>query len=324
VLEPLRAQYARQAPSELLTGLAWPDDAAVYQLDPERALIMTTDFFPPILDDPYVYGAVAAANARSDVYAMGGEALMAINLVGWPSGLDGGLLESVLRGGADKVAEAGAFIAGGHTVADSEPKYGMAVVGLVSPDRILRKGGGTPGDLLVLTKALGSGTITTSIKRGKAIEGHVEACVRVMTGLNRSAARVAQSVHPSVHAATDVSGFGLLGHAHEMATQSGCSIRVDWEELPWIQGAVQSAKSDHFADGAVRNADFYGQWTKFERELANWQRLLLFDPQTSGGLLLAVEAEGVTELLLGLEKQNEVGSIVGAMVAGTAGEIVVS
>ena len=194
-----------------MAGLAGPDDAAVFQLDVDRALILTTDFFPPIVDDPYLYGAVAAANALADVYAMGGEALLAINVVGWPNDVESGMLASVLRGGADKVTEAGAFLVGGHTVVDSEPKYGLAVTGLVKPERMFRKGGATPGDTLVLTKPLGSGTITTAIKRGKATDAHTEACVSIMSALNRDAMCAAQAIHPSVHGATDVSGFGLLG-----------------------------------------------------------------------------------------------------------------
>ena len=319
----MRGEYSRLAPPELLAGLAGPDDAAVFQIDVDRALIMTTDFFPPIVDDPYLYGAVSAANALSDVYAMGGEALLAINLVGWPNDLDVGVLASVLRGGADKVTEAGAFLAGGHTVVDSEPKYGLAVTGLVKPERIFRKGGATPGDALVLTKPLGSGTITTAIKRGKATDAHTEACVAIMSALNRDAMCAAQAINPSVHGATDVSGFGLLGHVHEMASQSGCTIRVDWKKLPWMQGAAQYARAEYFSDGATRNSDFYGHWARFDLDLTDWQRLLLFDPQTSGGLLLAVAAASVSELLLELEKRDQLGYVVGEAVSGTAGEIIV-
>ncbi len=323
ILEPLREKYSAMAPPELLAGLAGPDDAAVFQIDEEKALIMTTDFFPPLLDDPYLYGAVAAANALSDVYAMGGDALLAINLVGWPDNADTSILESVLRGGADKVSEAGAFLAGGHTVVDREPKYGLAVTGLVKPERLLRKGGALPQDVLVLTKPLGSGTITTAIKRGNAADAHVESCVGIMATLNRGAMQAAQSIHPQVHAATDVTGFGLLGHAHEMSTQSACGLRIAWQQLCWMEGAVEYARADNFAEGATCNANYYGQWVKCERGLAEWERRLLFDPQTSGGLLLAVAAESVVDFLRELEKRGQFGFVVGAAVGGRAGEVTV-
>jgi len=313
-----------KATPNLLAGLADMDDAAVYQLDEERALIMTTDFFPPILDDPYLYGSVAAANALSDVYAMGGEPLLAINLVGWPEDVDIGVLGTVLRGGADKVAEAGALIAGGHTVVDKEPKYGLAVTGLVRPEHVLRKGGAAVGDVLVLTKPLGSGIISTALKLGRAADVHVEACVDTMATLNRDAMFAAKSIHPHVHAATDVTGFGILGHAYEMASQSGCALRLDWAKLPWIEGSMGYAELTYFADGARRNFDFYGQWTGYDVELTDWQRLMLFDPQTSGGLLLAVAAESVTELLQDLEERGQIGHIVGSAISGAEGEIIVN
>ena len=323
ILEPLREKYAAIAPPELLAGLAGPDDAAVFQIDDERAVIMTADFFPPVLDDPYLYGAVGAANALSDVYAMGGDALLAINLVAWPDNADETMLESVLRGGADKVSEAGAFLAGGHTLVDREPKYGLAVTGLVKPERLLRKGGALHGDVLVLTKPLGSGTITTAIKRGSAADAHVETCVGIMATLNRGAMQAAQSIHPQVHAATDVTGFGLLGHAHEMSTQSACGLRIEWQQLCWMEGAEEYARADNFAGGATRNADYYSQWVKWERGLTEWKRRLLFDPQTSGGLLLAVAAESVADFLRELDERGQFGFVVGEAVGGRAGEIAV-
>ena len=282
---------------------------------------MTADFFPPIVDDPYLFGAVAAANALSDVYAMGGEAMLAINLVGWPSEVDASVLVSVLGGGAEKVNEAGALLVGGHTVMDTEPKYGLAVSGMVKPEQMLRKGGARPGDALVLTKPLGSGTITTAIKRGEAADGDVEACIDIMTALNRNAMLAAQAMHPYVHAATDVSGFGLIGHAHEMATQSGCTLRVEWERLPWMRGAIHHARQECFADGAIRNSEFYSSWTGYDLELAGWQRLLLCDPQTSGGLLLAVASECVSELVLELKKRGQVGYIIGEAVPDMAVQV---
>lgn len=308
----------------MLAGLSAMDDAAVYKLDNERALIMTADFFPPIVDDPYLYGAVAAANALSDVYAMGGEPLMAINLVGWPADVDAETLALVLKGGADKVAEAGAFLAGGHTVVDVEPKYGMAVAGLVKPDQILRKDGVEEGDVLVLTKPLGSGIISTALKTGQAAEIHVQACVDAMTALNHDAMYAARVMYPHVHAATDITGFGILGHAHEMATQSGCRFRLEWDRLPWIDGSVEYAKLKCFSAGGKRNSEFYSRWIDYDVELTDWQKMMLHDPQTSGGLLLAVEAGSAPGLLLALEARGRVGYIVGEAIEGTGSEVIVN
>lgn len=313
--------YSKLGPLELLSGLEGPDDGAVIKLDEDRALIMTTDFFPPVVDDPYQYGAIAAANALSDVYAMGGEPLLAINLVCWPEELDVGVLGEILRGGADKVAEAGACVAGGHTVTDSEPKYGLAVAGLVHPGKLLRKGSIVSGDKLVITKPLGSGTITTANKKGEAQVRHVEGCLEIMASLNGQAMRAAQELHPKINAATDVSGFGLLGHANEMAAQSGCSLIIDSMEVPWMDGARMYAEAGQFSGGATRNHEYFSEWIQFERGLNEWQRLLLLDPQTSGGLLLSVEGHYASELIRRLEDRSVSGWIVGEAVAGRAGEI---
>ena len=313
--------YSNNESAELLSGLTGPDDGAVIKLDEERALIMTTDFFPPVVDVPYQYGAIAAANALSDIYAMGGEPLLAINLVAWPEELDVSVLGEIMRGGAEKVIEAGACIAGGHTVIDSEPKYGLAVAGLAKPDRLLRKGGIVSGDKLVITKPIGSGTITTAAKEGEAHESHVEACLQIMSSLNAQAMRAAQDLYPRINGATDVSGFGLLGHANEMAAQAGCGLIIDSKKVPWMDGAQIYAKAGKFSGGAMRNYDYFTQWIRFEEGLEKWERLLMLDPQTSGGLMFSVDGGYAAELISLLEARSVSGWIVGEAVAGRGGEI---
>ena len=281
----------------LLVGLAAPDDAAVYRLNDSQAIISTVDFFPPVVDESYEFGAIAAANALSDVYAMGGEVLFALNLVAWRDDLDASLLTEILRGGADKVKESGGAVAGGHTVTDKEPKYGLAVTGIAHPDHIFTKGGARAGDIIVLTKPLGTGTITTAIKRGLCDAADARGCVDSMMKLNRDASRAAKNLGDAVHTVTDITGFGLIGHAHEMAHLSECNIRFNFESLPWLNGAQNYARQSIFPGGAERNEKFYSQWAAFERSLESWQQRLMFDPQTSGGLLLAIEPTRAEEFL---------------------------
>jgi selenide,water dikinase len=304
----------------LLVGLGQPDDAAVYRLNDEQALITSTDFFPPVVDAPYAFGAIAAANALSDIYAMGGEPLFAINLAAFPEDLDIAILSEILRGGAEKVKEAGAVVAGGHTVTDQEPKYGLAVTGLVHPDRIWTKGGAQPGDVLVLTKPLGAGAITTAIKQGKAEAADEQACVESMSRLNRTAAQAAANAG-GVHGATDVTGFGLLGHAHEMAHLAGVQFCLRWEALPWLPGALRYGEARVFPGGASRNEQYYSQWITFRDGLANWQRMLLFDPQTSGGLLLAVSPPDLQRLLDSMAAREQRCWVVGEAMPGAEGMI---
>lgn len=251
-------------------------------------MISTVDFFPPVVDDPYDFGAIAAANALSDVYAMGGEPIMAINLAAFPDGYGYDTLSEILRGGAEKVRESGAVIAGGHTVTDKEPKYGLAVTGIVHPQKMLTKGGAKPGDVLILTKPLGVGVITTALKREQAQPDHVKAAVASMARLNRDASRIAQQI--GVHAMTDITGYGLLGHGHEMAHLSSVDFVLHFDALQWLPGAKAYAEQDIFAGGMGRNRDYFGEWVIFEDSIIESERGLLFDPQTSGGLLIAVEA----------------------------------
>jgi selenide,water dikinase len=291
VLRPLQERFKRQDYPDLLVGLGEPDDAAVYRISPDKAIIQTTDFFPPIVDDPYSFGAIAAANAMSDVYAMGGEVLFALNIAAFPEDLDSDIFSEVMRGSADKVAEAGAAIAGGHTVRDREPKYGLAVTGIVHPDRILTKRGARVGDALFLTKPLGVGVITTALKREQADPAHVQAAVESMMKLNRDASHAALAA--GVHAATDITGYGLIGHALEMAEQAGVCYRFRFADIPLLPGAQTYADAWIFPGGAESNEAFYRPRTRFTAELTLAQQWLLFDPETSGGLLVAVPPEGI-------------------------------
>ncbi|NWF68727.1 MAG: selenide, water dikinase SelD [Chloroflexi bacterium] len=314
MLRPLSGLFPSADYRALIVGLAEPDDAAVYQLDEERAIISTVDFFPPVVDDAYAFGAIAAANALSDVYAMGGEPLMAINLAAFPDGLDMELLTEILRGGAEKVREAGAVIAGGHTVTDKEPKYGLAVTGLAHPQRLLTKGGMRPGDKLILTKALGTGVVTTALKNKRAETAHVNAAVASMSRLNRAGARAALA--HGVRGATDITGYGLLGHAHEMAHLSHVDLEMSWGALAWLPGAAEYAQQEIFAGGMWRNRDYFSQWVQFDSGIEAWQQYLLYDPQTSGGLLLAAAPETADGLCDTLRNGGDLAMLVGEARAG--------
>lgn len=267
-------------------GLDTPDDAAVYRLDDERALIVTTDFFTPIVDDPYQYGAIAAANALSDVYAMGGMPLLALNIAALPPNLPTAMSAAIMRGAAEKVCEAGAVIAGGHTIRDNEPKVGLAVVGMAHPDRLLTKSGARPGDILALTKPLGMGVITTAFKSDKADLAHLAEATDWMVQLNRAAAEAAVAV--GAHAATDITGFSLLGHAAEVAEASDVTLRIAFERLPFLSGARSYAEQWIFPGGAADNALAFERHVRFADAVGEAKKMLLFDPQTSGGLLIAV------------------------------------
>lgn len=304
----------------LLVGLGAPDDAAVYKLSDQLALIQTVDFFTPIVDTPYEYGAIAAANAMSDVYAMGGEVLFALNIAAFPPDLPATLLADILRGGAEVLRSAGAAIAGGHTIQDKEPKYGLAVTGVVHPDRILTKGGARPGDALVLTKPLGTGTITTALKRGAVDPAHLDAAVASMTRLNRVASQAAQAA--GVRAATDITGFGLIGHALEMAEASRARFRIRFDDLPWLPGALTYAEGWVFAGGAHNNHAFYNARVAYTRPVADWQETLLHDPQTSGGLLVAVPQSQLDVFLRFCAERDQAVWVIGDVTVGEGIETV--
>lgn len=308
MLQPLQTIFNPADFPNLLVGLAKADDAAVYQLNEQQAIISTTDFFPPVVDDPYDFGAIAAANALSDIYAMGGQVLFAINLVAFPDTLDKDILREILRGGAEKVAEAGGVIAGGHSVTDKEPKYGLAVTGVIDPAKVKTKGGARPGDVLLLTKPLGVGVVTTALKRGITEAGDVETAVSSMKRLNKQAAQAAQLAGAT--AMTDITGFGLLGHAHEMAHLGEVDFRFDVTKLPWLPGAVRYGQEQAFPGGMGRNLDYFGQWVTFGEQVSLLIQDMLFTPETSGGLLVAVPPTQVETFRANCETAVVIGEVV--------------
>jgi len=307
----------------VLVDASTSDDAAVYRVDADRALVATVDFFTPIVDDPYDFGRIAAANALSDVYAMGGRPLFALNLVAFPRArLGDGWLSEIVRGGGDVAREAGVAVIGGHSIDDPEPKFGMCVVGEVAPDRIVRNSTARAGDALVLTKPLGTGIVATAIKREAAPAEVIEAAVRSMTTLNRGASEAMLRV--GAHAATDVTGYGLLGHLHEMARGSRLEARIDASAVPLLPGVRELAEAGHVPGGTRRNlADLEGTLV-LEGDVDDVARLLLGDAQTSGGLLIAVAPERVDELLALLRAAGTpAAAVVGQFVEGVPGRIVV-
>jgi selenide,water dikinase len=311
-LAEVLARFPAEADPNLLVGSEGSDDAAVYRIGGNRAIVHTADFFTPIVDDPYDFGRIAATNALSDVYAMGGTPLVALNLVAFSlDDLGADVLERILRGGRDAVHGAGAVIGGGHSIEDAEPKYGLAVTGLVDPERMLTNDGGRAGDTLVLTKPLGAGLIATATKRGIAGAGLIARAVDVMTTLNADAARSA--VDAGASAATDVTGFGLLGHAHELALASGVRAELDAAAVPAIDGALELAEGgDAVAGGTQRNARHAAAFTEFRDSVPDARRTLCADAMTSGGLLVAIEDSRASEIP---------GTVVGRLTDGEPGAI---
>lgn len=295
MLQPLKETFDPADFPDLLVGLSEADDAAVYRLNDQQAIVSTTDFFPPVVDDPYDFGAIAAANAMSDVYAMGGQVLFAINLVAFPEGEDLDILREILRGGAEKVAEAGAVIAGGHSVKDKEPKYGLTVTGIIDPALVKTKGGAVPGDILLLTKPLGVGVITTALKRQLTEPGHLAVAVESMKRLNKNAAEAA--IAAEAHSMTDITGFGLLGHAHEMAHLGQVDFRFQLHKLPWLPGALAYGEAGAFPGGATANHQFFAPWVEFAPEVSQLYQDMLWTPETSGGLLVALSPERVERFI---------------------------
>ena len=297
----------------LLVGLDSPDDAAVYRISDDVALVQTVDFFTPIVDDPYDWGRIAAANALSDVYAMGAKPITGLNLVGWPRSLDFALLGRVLEGGADCCSEAGVSVVGGHSVDDPEPKFGLAVTGLVHPDRIVRNSTGRPGAALVLTKPLGMGIVSSGIKEGKSSEPTARAAIEIMSTLNRAASEA--MVETGVEAATDVTGFGLVGHLLEMLGPD-VGAEIDFASVPVLEEAFELARSGVLPGGSVRNRE-----TMSDRvhtvDLDEAEKDVLFDAQTSGGLLIAVSAASHERLMDALSQHGVTGAAtIGKLVEG--------
>jgi selenide,water dikinase len=319
VLRPLQGLFRAERFPALLVGLQVRDDAAVYKVTDDVAVIQTLDFFTPVVDDAYDYGAIAAANAMSDVYAMGGEVALALNICGFPPTLPEETIAEILRGGAEKVLEAGGALAGGHTVDDEEPKYGLAVMGLVHPNRILTKGGARPGDRLALTKPLGVGIIVTAAKGDAADPAHVPPAVASMKRLNRDAARLAQRI--GVHACTDITGFALLGHGYEMAERSGVRLRFVVAGLPFLDGAIRYGNEWLFPAGTCRNETCFGRHVDFAADISDEMRQLLFTPETSGGLLLAVAPDKADNLTAAFADTGQPLWIVGEVTTGQRIEV---
>lgn len=320
MLRPIENLFKPEDYPNLLVGLGEPDDAAVWRLDEQSALVITTDFFTPVVDDPYDYGAIAAANSLSDVYAMGGTPFLALNIAALPPDLPPEIGSEILRGGAEKAREAGVVVAGGHTVQDKEPKYGLIAIGFVHPQRMITKGGARPGDLLVLSKPLGFGTITTALKQDKVDSDDLAEAIDWMKRLNKTTSKLA--VEFGVRGGTDVTGFSLLGHGWEMAQASGVGLRILIERVPILAGAWRTAEQWLFPGGASDNRLYFEPHVRFSSSISEETIMLLFDPQTSGGLLLAVPPQQVETLLARATMQGQDLWIVGEVIEGNSIEVI--
>jgi selenide, water dikinase len=295
----------------MLVGTETSDDAGVYRLRPDLAIVNTVDFFTPIVDDPYIFGQISAANSLSDVYAMGGEPKTCMNIVCFPKGkMDIEILGEILKGGAEKVKESGAVVIGGHSIIDEEIKFGMAVTGVIHPDKILRNVGVQEGDVLILTKPLGTGIITTALKKGKASEESVNEAVKSMTTLNATASQVARK--HSIHACSDVTGFGILGHCLEMASGSGVTLVIESAKMPLLRGAPRLAEKGYITGGCKRNREYLNDKMSIDKSIREGLVEVALDPQTSGGLLLATSKRHAAKLLddlhaAGIAQATEIG-----------------
>lgn len=307
----------------VLVDSSTADDAAVYRIDSDRALVTTVDFFTPIVDDPFDFGRIAAANALSDIYAMGARPLFALNIVAFPRDLlDQGILGEIVRGGGEVAHAAGVAIVGGHSIDDAEPKYGLAVVGEVDPKRVIRNSTAQPGDQIVLTKPIGTGIISTAIKRGAAPDSVIGKAVESMVTLNEGAAHA--MVEVGVNAATDLTGYGILGHLHEMARASRVGVRLFEGAIPILPGAYELSEAGFIPGGTRRNERDISPYVRWSSEVAESRRALLFDAQTSGGLLIAVPPERLDSLLSALEESGApTASLIGEVVPGEPGKIFV-
>ena len=305
----------------LLLGFDTADDAAVWQVDKDNAAVLTLDFFTPVVDDPYEFGAVAAANALSDVFAMGGKPVTALNILAFPSCMGTEVVGDVLRGGADKVREAGAFVVGGHSIEDDEPKYGLSVFGLVHPERMVRNGGAQPGDALYYTKTLGTGIMNAALRAKLRTDEDLRPVIDGMMELNRAAAEA--MLECDVHACTDVTGFGLVGHASEMAKGSGLTIELWSKEVPIIEAAIDFAKMGIIPSGAYSNMAFVKDDVSFAEDVPQHMQDLLVDPITSGGLLISLPEEKAHELVKKLEGVTICNKIIGRVTAKQDKAIVV-
>jgi selenide,water dikinase len=318
-------KLARQHDPNVLVGFDHADDAGVYQIGPDTALVQTADFFTPIVDDPYTFGQIAATNALSDVYAMGGRPLTALALVCFPEKGDLAILERILAGGLSKMMEAGCTIVGGHSIRDDETKFGYSVTGLIDPKRVLTNGGAQPGDRLLFTKALGTGVISTAIKKEAARQSWIDAAVASMTTLNKMAAEVITAQgRTAIHALTDVTGFGLIGHAREMAMASDVSLRLCASRIPLLEGALDCVRAGHIPGGLKANREFAECVVGYEQEIPEDIKTILFDPQTAGGLLVSVTNGKSADLIRSLGNAGVAAVEIGEVLARTKPLITVS
>jgi selenide, water dikinase len=316
-LDRVLGKLPRQHDPNVLVGFDHADDAGVYQIAPDQALVQTVDFFTPVVDDPYTFGQIAATNALSDVYAMGGKPLTSLALVCFPEKADLEILERILAGGLSKMVEAGCFVIGGHSIRDDEPKFGYAVTGLIDPKKVLANAGAQPGDALIFTKALGTGVISTAIKKGRAEPEWMDAAVQSMTTLNKQAAGVIQQEQFRIHAMTDVTGFGMIGHARGMALASNVSLRLHAGSIPALPGALECIRAGYIPGGLNNNRDFAECVVDYDDGVPEDLRSLLFDPQTAGGLLISVAYEDAVQLTRSLNAASVPAVQIGEVVART-------
>lgn len=312
-MDQILSRLPRQHDKNLLVGFETNDDAGVYLIAPDQALVQTVDFFTPIVDDPYQFGQISAANSLSDVYAMGGTPISSLTIVGFPrSGLDFGILESILAGGMNKMMEAGCTVVGGHSIGDEEIKFGYAVTGLIDPGKVIRNVGAKEGDVLVLTKPLGTGVIGTALKREAVDDSVVQASVRWMIQLNRQASKIARGYE--LHAMTDVTGFGLLGHARMMAQGSSVTLEFDHTRIPAIEGAMDCIERKMIPGGLVNNRKYLEPLVEFTAAVPELIRTLLYDPQTSGGLLISCPVDQAEPMILEMQRHEIPASAIGKAV----------
>jgi selenide,water dikinase len=310
-------KLARQHDPNVLVGFDHADDAGVYQIAPDQALVQTVDFFTPVVDDPYIFGQIAATNALSDVYAMAGRPLTSLALVCFPEKADLEILERILAGGLSKMIEAGCTVIGGHSIRDDETKFGYSVTGLIHPKKILTNSGARPGDALILTKALGTGVISTAIKKGKAEPAWIDAAVQSMTTLNKRAAEVIQQGEFRIHAMTDVTGFGLIGHAREMALASDVALRFVSKHIPILPGALECILAGYIPGGLNNNRDFAECAVGYDHGVPEGLKALLFDPQTAGGLLISAARDDSAQLRRSLNAAGVSAVEIGEVLART-------
>jgi len=336
LLDSVLRRLPRPTDPNVLVGFDTNDDAGVYLLSPEMAMVQTVDFFTPIVDDPYTFGQIAAANSLSDVYAMGGKPVSALSIVGFPDKGDPKILEQILRGGLTKMAEAKCSVIGGHSIRNDDIQLGYAVTGVIHPQRVWRNVGARAGDVLLLTKALGTGVLSTALKKERLAPASLEAATASMAELNRAASEALQEIQDkpgaesSIHAVTDVTGFGLLGHAREMALGSSergiepVSLEIDHSAVSYLPGALGAARGGFLPGGLKNNRDFVGACVSFAANVTQEYRDLLFDPQTSGGLLIATSAESAESAIAALDRQSVSAGRIGKIVAKTSPLISVS